>query len=90
MSGVPISFLQSLKRRVFDPIDLFVFFGLVGYLTVKNSDRHQRVGDIVAGTIVVGGESMICQHCGELLTLAANDTIRGVFDCPECGKLNTK
>lgn len=86
--GDPISFLQSLKRRVFDPIDLFVFFGLIGYLTVKKSDNHQRAGDIVAGTIVVGGESATCQHCGEQLTLSPEDKIRGRFSCPSCNNEN--
>ena len=87
-SGDSIGFLQSLKRRIFDPIDLFVFFGFVGYLTVKNSEKHQRVGDIVAGTIVVGGESASCRHCGEQLTLSPEDKIRGRFNCPSCNNEN--
>ena len=51
-----LSFGQSLTRHLFDPIDMF-FFGLVGILTIKNSDKHQRVGDIVAKTIVVKASS---------------------------------
>ena len=47
-----LSFGQSLIRHLLDPVDMF-FFGLVGILTIKNSDKHQRVGDIVAKTIVV-------------------------------------
>ncbi len=87
-TGNSVGFFQSLKRRAFDPIDLFVFFGLVGYLTVKNSEMHQRVGDIVAGTIVVGGELVTCQHCGERLTLSPEDKIRGRFNCPSCNDEN--
>ncbi|MGY3793761.1 RDD family protein [uncultured Aquimarina sp.] len=47
-----LSFGQSLLRHLFDPIDMF-FFGLVGILTINNSEKNQRVGDIVAKTIVV-------------------------------------
>ncbi|WP_299607248.1 RDD family protein [uncultured Aquimarina sp.] len=47
-----LSFGQSALRHLFDPIDMF-FFGLVGILTIQNSEKNQRVGDIVAKTIVV-------------------------------------
>ena len=47
-----ISFMQSLKRHLLDPIDMF-FFGLVGYLVMKSNQNGQRLGDIWAKTIVV-------------------------------------
>ncbi|WP_299438325.1 RDD family protein [uncultured Aquimarina sp.] len=47
-----LSFGQSLLRHLLDPIDMF-FFGLVGILTIQNSEKNQRVGDLVANTIVV-------------------------------------
>ena len=47
-----LTFGQSFKRHLLDPIDMF-FFGLVGIVTIKNSDKNQRVGDIWAHTIVV-------------------------------------
>ena len=43
---------ELLKRHLLDPIDM-CFFGLVGILTINNSDYNQRVGDIWADTIVV-------------------------------------
>jgi uncharacterized RDD family membrane protein YckC len=46
-----ISFIQSLKRHLLDPIDMF-FFGLIGYLTIKNTAMNQRLGDLWAETIV--------------------------------------
>ena len=46
------TFSQSLKRHLLDPIDMF-FFGLVGILTINNSDNNQRLGDMWAKTIVV-------------------------------------
>ncbi|SMC75229.1 RDD family protein [Moheibacter sediminis] len=47
-----LTFGESLKRHLADPIDMF-FFGLIGILTIKNSDKNQRVGDIWAKTIVI-------------------------------------
>ena len=47
-----LTFGQSFKRHLLDPIDMF-FFGLVGIVTIKNTERNQRVGDIWANTIVV-------------------------------------
>ncbi len=51
-----VSLGQSLLRHLFDPIDMF-FFGLVGILTIQNSEKNQRVGDIVAKTIVIKTQS---------------------------------
>ena len=47
-----LSFLESLKRHLLDPIDMAIF-GLVGIIMIKNSEKHQRVGDVWAKTIVV-------------------------------------
>lgn len=88
VTGNSISFGQALKRRLLDCVDILAFFGLVAYITVKNTERNQRVGDIWANTIVVGGESANCQNCGERLTLSPEDTLRGTFECPECGTKN--
>ncbi|WP_296618740.1 RDD family protein [Marivirga sp.] len=88
VNGNPISFGRSLKRRILDGLELFITFGIVAFITVKNSERNQRVGDIWAKTIVVGGESVICKHCHAKLTLSAKETIIGSFDCPECGNKN--
>jgi uncharacterized RDD family membrane protein YckC len=53
-----LTFGESLKRHLLDPIDMF-FFGLVGIITIKNTDKNQRVGDIWAKTIVVPMKSLI-------------------------------
>ena len=47
-----ISFSQSLRRHLLDVVDM-IFFGIVGIVTIKNSEHHQRVGDIWAGTTVI-------------------------------------
>lgn len=47
-----LSFAQSFKRHFLDPMDMFPF-GLIGIITIKNTDKKQRLGDIRANTIVV-------------------------------------
>ena len=47
-----LTFAQSLKRHLLDPIDMF-FFGLIAIITIKNTDQNQRLGDIWANTIVL-------------------------------------
>lgn len=48
----PIGFRQALKRHLLDPIDI-LFYGIPGIIAVKNSERHQRLGDMWAKTVVV-------------------------------------
>ncbi|QXP78850.1 MULTISPECIES: RDD family protein [Winogradskyella] len=52
-----LTFGESFKRHLLDPIDMF-FFGLVGIVTIKNTDLNQRVGDLWAKTIVVPIKSL--------------------------------
>ena len=47
-----ISFIQSVKRHVLDPMDMFLF-GLVGVLVIKNTLKKQRLGDLWAETVVI-------------------------------------
>ena len=44
---------QCIVRHLFDMIDFFPFFGIVGLIVAANSPLGQRVGDLVAKTIVV-------------------------------------
>lgn len=46
-----IGFKQALKRHLLDPIDFF--YGIPAIIVIKNSDRHQRIGDLWARTFVV-------------------------------------
>lgn len=40
-----LTFGESLKRHLLDPIDM-LFFGLIGIITIKNTEFNQRVGDL--------------------------------------------
>lgn len=48
-----LTFGQSIKRRLLDPIDMFWPFGLLGILTIKKTDYNQRLGDLWAHTVVL-------------------------------------
>jgi len=52
-----LTFGESLKRHLLDQIDMF-FFGLVGIITIKNTEKNQRIGDLWAKTIVVTNKSL--------------------------------
>jgi uncharacterized RDD family membrane protein YckC len=47
-----IAFTQALKRHLLDPIDI-LFWGIPGIIAIKNTDKHQRIGDLWARTIVI-------------------------------------
>jgi uncharacterized RDD family membrane protein YckC len=50
--GGPISWRASIVRNVLRPIDGLVLY-LVGFIAICVSQKRQRIGDKVAGTIVV-------------------------------------
>jgi uncharacterized RDD family membrane protein YckC len=43
---------HAFKRHLLDPIDIF-FYGIPALIAIKVSERHQRLGDMLAETIVV-------------------------------------
>lgn len=82
-NGDSISFGQAVKRHLVDMIDFF-FFGMVAIITIKNTPDHQRVGDLWAKTIVIGGDNFACTNCGEPLTLTVTEMMNKEFVCPVC------
>ena len=47
-----IEWTQALKRHLLDPVDILLY-GIPAIISIKNSDKHQRLGDMWAKTIVV-------------------------------------
>lgn len=47
-----IELKHAFKRRLLDIIDIY-FYGIPALIAIKNSSKHQRIGDMWAGTIVV-------------------------------------
>lgn len=52
-SGVRVGFYQSLLRNLARPVDRLPIFYLVGGVSALFSESQQRLGDMLAGTIVV-------------------------------------
>jgi len=53
VDGRPLTFLQSALRNIIRAVDMIPFFYSVGLIAVFASQRAQRLGDMVAGTMVV-------------------------------------
>lgn len=53
--GNPLTYRAATIRTLLRIVDKFPMFYLVGVVTIFLTDRSQRIGDLVAGTIVVSG-----------------------------------
>jgi len=51
--GTKIDFASSVVRHLFDCIDFLPFGGVVGLTLASNSMKAQRLGDLVAKTMVI-------------------------------------
>jgi len=65
-SGRAISFVESLARNLVRAVDYLPSLYAVGVITIFISRQHQRLGDMVAGTIVVRRREIETPHWGEL------------------------
>jgi uncharacterized RDD family membrane protein YckC len=52
-TGGPISLERSLLRNLLRIVDMLPFLYIVGFVIIELSQKHQRLGDIVADTVVV-------------------------------------
>ena len=53
IKGLKPTFTQTLTRRLCDAIEISWCFGLIAFLIIFKNDTSQRLGDILAKTIVV-------------------------------------
>lgn len=53
VSGEPVSFLASAIRNIVRIADFLPFSYVAGSITMVATRRHQRLGDLAAGTVVV-------------------------------------
>ncbi len=67
-SGRAISFIEALARNLVRIVDNFPGLYTVGIITIFLSKRNQRLGDMVAGTLVVRDRAVESPHWGELGT----------------------
>jgi uncharacterized RDD family membrane protein YckC len=54
VDGKEIALTQTLKRRLCDILEISWCFGFIAFLLARNSQNSQRMGDIVAKTLVIG------------------------------------
>jgi uncharacterized RDD family membrane protein YckC len=84
--GESPSIVQTFLRRALDPIEL-LFLGAPALLSINHSAKNQRVGDMIAGTLVVSTEAA-CRFCGAELELNTREVVNRVFHCPRCNTIN--
>jgi uncharacterized RDD family membrane protein YckC len=49
--GTKITLSEAFKRRICDPLDIW-FYGLPAFICISKTEKHQRIGDMLAGTVV--------------------------------------
>jgi uncharacterized RDD family membrane protein YckC len=65
-SGRAISFVEALARNLVRYVDFLPGFYAVGVVAIFTSKQNQRLGDMVAGTLVVHDREVDTPHWGEL------------------------
>lgn len=53
VEGAPVRFRHAAIRAILGLVDKFLLYGLVGVISLLLTRRNQRLGDLVAGTIVL-------------------------------------
>jgi hypothetical protein len=51
--GTPLTFRAALARNLLRPADLLPFWYFLGFLAMFTNVKSQRIGDMVAGTVVL-------------------------------------
>jgi uncharacterized RDD family membrane protein YckC len=87
VDGSNIGLINSFLRRLLDWLDL-AFFGLIAIIVSGMNGRNQRIGDMVAGTVVKKEKVYICGQCRQSLSLDQTEILRGQYVCPSCGAAN--
>jgi uncharacterized RDD family membrane protein YckC len=54
--GGDVGYVEATLRHLLRIVDNFPFFYIVGFVAIFLTERNQRVGDLVAGTVVVRTE----------------------------------
>ena len=57
--GTPVHWSNYLVRWMLRLVDIWLFFGSIGILTLLFSERRQRLGDAAAGTVVISTKNKV-------------------------------
>jgi uncharacterized RDD family membrane protein YckC len=86
LRGETPGFGSAFLRRILDFFELMTA-GALSVITISKSEKHQRVGDMLAGTLVVTS-SAVCRFCSADVQLTPKEVIMDVFVCPTCQQQN--
>jgi uncharacterized RDD family membrane protein YckC len=81
--GSAVVFGDTIIRRILDIVD-FLFLGLLGFLIARSTRKKQRMGDMIAKTIVVNESVTACEKCGAPLALNPEILDAGAMKCSRC------
>jgi len=59
LDGSPVHWSNFLVRWMLRLVDIWLFFGSVGLLTILFTDKKQRLGDAAAGTVVISTKNKV-------------------------------
>ncbi len=59
LEGTPVHWSNYLVRWMLRLVDIWLFFGSVGLLTILFTERRQRLGDAGAGTVVISTKNKV-------------------------------
>ncbi|UJH66889.1 RDD family protein [Allomuricauda sp. SCSIO 65647] len=59
LDGTPVHWSNYLVRWMLRLVDIWLFFGSVGLLTILFTERRQRLGDAAAGTVVISTKNKV-------------------------------
>ncbi|RZS93330.1 RDD family protein [Aquimarina brevivitae] len=57
--GLPVHWSNYMVRWMLRLVDIWIFTGSIGILTILFSDKKQRLGDAAAGTIVISTKNKV-------------------------------
>lgn len=78
-SGRAVNFLESLARNLVRAVDYLPSLYAVGLISIFVTRQNQRLGDLVAGTLVVRDRQVDTPHWGEL---GSRTITAGAFEAP--------
>ncbi|HMB61734.1 MAG TPA: RDD family protein, partial [Eudoraea sp.] len=59
VDGSPVHWSNYLVRWMLRLVDIWLFLGSIGLLTILFSEKRQRLGDAVAGTVVISTKNKV-------------------------------
>ncbi len=59
VDGTPVHWSNFLVRWMLRLVDIWLFLGSIGLLTILFSEKRQRLGDAAAGTVVISTENKV-------------------------------